>query len=118
MSFLESILAIFGIKVTCVFASILGGLFNYSTKKLKGKQGNSGRHINWMVQKQRARKELGLSILIALVSTMFFIPPLIHQFDLHVSLSPALAFIIGYSGMRLLPAIEQRFNEILKKVLK
>ena len=114
---MESILAIFGIKVSCVLASIFGGLFNYNTRKTQSKIGNSGGHIKWMVERQRARKELWLSIIIAIVSAAFFIPPIIHQFGLHVTFSPAIAFMIGYSGMRLLPAIEHKIKSALDKFL-
>ena len=100
-----------------VLASIAGGLCNYNTKKLSGKKPRGG-HINWLVERKRARSELLLNIIIALISAKFFVPPLIESFALHPSLGPAVAFIIGYSGIRLLPAIEKKINNALDKVLK
>ena len=107
----------YGGKLCCIVASVLGGLFNYNTKKLKSKTPKGG-HISWLVDRQRARQELGLSIIIAVISAEFFIPPLLEIFGLSMLAGPAIAFFIGYSGLRLLPAIEKKLNNALDKVLK
>ena len=97
-----------------VLASIAGGLCNYNTKKIKGKKPKGG-HINWLVERKRHRQELFYNIGIALVSAKFLIPPVMVSFSLHNSFAPALAFFVGYSGMRLLPAIESKIHNILEK---
>ena len=113
---MEYLILAFGAKVACVITSIIGGLCNYNTKKVKSKKGNSGGHVKWAVERQKARKDLFLSLIIAIISVEIFIPPLLHQFNLHVTLAPLLAFFIGYSGMRLLPAIEHKITKFLDKV--
>ena len=42
-------------KVTCVIVSIIGGLCNYHVKKNKGRKPTRGGHINWLVERARAR---------------------------------------------------------------
>ena len=111
---MEYFITHFGITLCCVIASVAGGLFNYNTRKLKLKKPR-GAHINWLVERKRARQELGLSIVIAVVSAEFFIPPLIHMLNISMLAAPAIAFILGYSGIRLLPAIEHKLKSILEK---
>tara|TARA_R110002094_G_scaffold207182_1_gene177586 strand:- start:132 stop:479 length:348 start_codon:yes stop_codon:yes gene_type:complete len=113
---MEYLILAFGAKVACVITSIIGGLCNYNTKKVKSRKGTSGGHIKWAVERHQARKDLFLSLVIAVISVELFIPPLLHQFNLHVTLAPLLAFFIGYSGMRLLPAIEHKLTKFLDKV--
>ena len=40
----------------------------------------------------------------------------INQFDLHITFSPAIAFFIGYSGMRLIPMMERKVSKALDKL--
>lgn len=103
--------------ILIVLASVAGGLVQYNTKKLSGKRPKGG-HIKWLVERNRARRELFLNIVIALVSTVFFIPPLIESCAIHPTFSYAIAFVIGYSGVRLLPAIEKKISSTLDKTLK
>jgi len=99
-----------------IFASIAGGLCNYNTKKVKGRKPKGG-HINWLVKRKQARREFFLNVGIALISAFFFIPPIMHSFDLHHTFAYAIAFLIGYSGMRLLPAIESKITKFLDKTM-
>ena len=99
-----------------IIASVLGGLCQYNTTKHKAKKPR-GSHINWLVKRQRARKELGLNIMIALISCFFFIPAIDHAFTLHITTHYVIAFIIGYSGIRWLPAIEAKLNKILDRTI-
>ena len=98
----------------CIIASIIGGLCNYNTQKVKGKKARGG-HINWLVDRKQARQELFYNICIALASIFFLIPPLVITFNLHTSFEPALAFFIGYSGMRLMPMVLDKIKKTLDK---
>lgn len=111
---MEYFIAQYGSKLCCVIASILGALFNYNKKKLKGKTPKGG-HIHWLIERKRARQELGFTLILAVVTAEFFIPPILHIFNLGMLAGPAIAFFIGYSGMRLLPAIESKIHDILEK---
>ena len=95
-------------RITCVFS-------NYNVKKVKGKTPKGG-HINWLVERKRARIEFMLSVFIAAVSAEFFVPPIVNQFGLHITFSPAIAFFIGYSGMRLIPMMERKVSQALDKL--
>ena len=97
-----------------VIASTAGGLCNYNTKKVKGRQPKGG-HINWLVERKRHRQELFYNIGIALVSAKFLIPPVMESFNLHNTFAPALAFFVGYSGMKLMPMILDKIKKTLDK---
>ena len=112
---MEYLIMTLGLKVACVITSILGGLFNYNQKKIISRKGNSGGHIRWHAERAKARKELFFSLCLAIVSVELFIPPLLYQFGLHTTFAPLLAFLIGYSGMRLVPAIERKIAKVLDK---
>ncbi len=105
----------FGVSVVCMIASVLGGFCNYNVKKAKGKTPLGG-HIKWAVERKRARIEFLLSVCIAAISAEFFVPPIINQLGLHITFSPAIAFFIGYSGMRLIPMIERKISQALDKL--
>tara|TARA_R110002167_G_scaffold317858_3_gene523471 strand:- start:126 stop:455 length:330 start_codon:yes stop_codon:yes gene_type:complete len=102
-------------KVTCIIVSIIGGLCNYHVKKNKGRKPTRGGHINWLVERARARRDLGLNIVIAIISVVLFIPPIIHTFNLHITWAYALAFFIGYSGVKLVPLILDKIKKTLDK---
>ena len=53
--------------IFCIIASIIGGLCNYNTQKVKGRKPKGG-HINWMIHRKNARIELFYNICIAPVS--------------------------------------------------
>ena len=112
---MEYFIAQYGSKLCCVIASILGALFNYNTKKLKGKTPRGG-HVKWLVERQRARQELFFTLILAVVTAEFFIPPLLEIFGLSMLAGPAIAFFIGYSGIRLLPAMEKKISLTLDKL--
>jgi hypothetical protein len=100
--------------IFCIIASIIGGLCNYNTQKIKGRKPKGG-HINWMIHRKNARIELFYNICIALASITFLIPPLVATFNLHTSFEPALAFFIGYSGMKLIPMVLDKVKKTLDK---
>jgi hypothetical protein len=111
---MEYLITHFGSKACCIVASILGALFNYNKKKLKGKTPKGG-HINWLVERKRARQELAFTLILAIVTAEFFIPPLLEIFNLSMLAGPAIAFFIGYSGMRFLPMIETKIEQLINK---
>ena len=106
---MQYLIDMFGVSVVCIIASVLGGLCNYNVKKAKGKAPRGG-HVNWLVERKRARIEVILSVFVAAISAEFFVPPIINQLSLHITFSPAIAFFIGYSGMRLIPMMEQKVS--------
>ena len=91
---MQYLIDMFGVSVVCMVASVLGGFCNYNVKKAKGKVPRGG-HINWLVERKRARIEFMLSVFIAAISAEFFVPPIVNQFGLHITFSPAIAFFIG-----------------------
>ena len=105
----------FGVSFVCIIASVLGGFCNYNVKKVKGKAPRGG-HVNWLVERKRARIEVILSVFVAAISAEFFVPPIINQLGLHITFSPAIAFFIGYSGMRLIPMVERKVSQALDKL--
>ena len=98
---METLLALFGAKWCCVFASGCGGLTNGLVHKWTG----------W----KREAKSLGLAVAVGWVAAEFAIPALMEQFEFGPYTALGIAFMIGYSGIRLLPHLEKR---IVKKVDK
>ena len=94
---METILAIIGAKWCCVFASTCGGLTNGLVHK-------------WTGVAMEA-KNLAVAAIVGWLAAEFFIPALMEWFEFGVYTALAIAFLIGYSGIRLLPKLE-------KKVLK
>ena len=98
---METLLALFGAKWGCVFASGCGGLTNGLVHKWTG----------W----KREAKSLGLAVAVGWVAAEFAIPALMEQFEFGPYTALGIAFMIGYSGIRLLRDLEKR---IVKKVDK
>ena len=93
---MEWLILTVGAKFCCIAASGVGGLANWAVKKA----------ISW--------RDLVLAILVGWAAAEFFIPPIIQHFQLHITWGPALAFLIGFCGIRLLPVIEQTETNKLK----
>ena len=100
---METILAIIGAKWCCVFASPCGGLTNGLVHK-------------WTGFAMEA-KNLAVAAAVGWIAADFFIPMLMEQFEFGVYTALALAFIIGYSGIRLLPRLEKKVFKKLDKAL-
>ena len=96
---METMLAIFGAKWCCVFASGCGGLTNGLVHKWIGWKGEV--------------KNLALAVAVGWIAAEFAIPALMEQFEFGPYTALGIAFMIGYSGIRLLPHLERR---IVKKV--
>ena len=100
---METLLAIFGAKWCCVFASTCGGLTNGLVHK-------------WTGFAMEA-KNLAVAASVGWIAAEFFIPMLMEQFEFGVYTALAIAFLIGYSGIRLLPRLEKKVFKKLDKAL-
>lgn len=100
---METLLTIFGAKWCCVFASTCGGLTNGLVHK-------------WTGFAMEA-KNLAVAAIVGWLAAEFFIPMLMEQFEFGVYTSLAIAFLIGYSGIRILQRIEKKVFKKLDKAL-
>ena len=100
---METLLTVFGAKWCCVFASTCGGLTNGLVHK-------------WTGLAMEA-KNLLIAAVVGWLAAEFFIPALMEWFEFGVYTALAIAFIIGYSGIRLLPRLEKKVFNKLDKAL-
>ena len=100
---METLLALFGAKWCCVFASTMGGLTN----------GLVHTWLGWI----KEAKNLGIAAIVGWIAAEFFIPALMEQFEFGVYTALAIAFFIGYSGIRLLPHLETQVFKRLDKII-
>jgi len=100
---METLLTIFGAKWCCVFASTCGGLTNGLVHK-------------WTGFAMEA-KNLAVAAIVGWLAAEFFIPMLMEQFEFGVYTALAIAFLIGYSGIRILQRIEKKVFKKLDKAL-
>ena len=98
---METLLTVFGAKWCCVFASTCGGLTNGLVHK-------------WTGLAMEA-KNLAVAAIVGWLAAEFFIPALMEWFEFGVYTALAIAFLIGYSGIRLLPKLEKK---VFKKLVK
>ena len=96
---METLVALIGAKWCCVFASTCGGLTN-------------GLVHQWTGFTKEA-KNLAVAAIVGWLAAEFFIPMLMEQFEFGVYTALAIAFFIGYSGIRLLPHLEKK---VFKKI--
>ena len=100
---METLLALFGAKWCCVFASGCGGLTNGLVHKWTG----------WVME----AKNLALSVVVGWIAAEFAIPALMEQFEFGPYTALGIAFLFGYSGIRLLPHLEKRIFKKLDRVI-
>ena len=100
---METMLALFGAKWCCVFASGCGGLTNGLVHKWKG----------WIWE----AKNLAIAVIVGWIAAEFFIPALMEWLEFGTYTALAIAFFIGYSGIRLLPHLETQIFKRLDKVI-
>ena len=100
---METLLALFGAKWCCVFASGCGGLTNGLVHKWTG----------WLTE----AKNLALAVVVGWVAAEFAIPALMEQFEFGPYTALGIAFLIGYSGIRLLPHLEKRIFKKIDRVV-
>ena len=62
-------------------------------------------------------KNLLIAAVVGWLAAEFFIPMLMEQFEFGPYTALAIAFLIGYSGIRLLPHLEKKVFKKLDKAL-
>ena len=100
---METLITLIGAKWCCVFASTCGGLTNGLVHQWTGYA--------------KEIKNLILAALVGWIAAEFFIPMLMEQFQFGTYTALAIAFIIGYSGIRLLPHVEKKLFKKLDDAL-
>tara|TARA_R100000808_G_C2155495_1_gene168221 strand:- start:409 stop:699 length:291 start_codon:yes stop_codon:yes gene_type:complete len=93
---MEALILAIGAKTCCIMASGVGGMCNWAVNKT----------IKWV--------DLLLAVLVGWIAAEFFIPPIMKHFALDIVWGPAIAFIIGYCGIRLLPVLEERAKGMIR----
>ena len=96
---LTELVAMFGAKFCCIAAAGTGGVCNAA------------------VRRKTPVRDILLSVIIGWIAAEFFIPMLVEQFELGVYTALAIAFFIGYSGIRLLPHLEDQVFKRLDNVI-
>ena len=96
---MEFLIQTLGAKLCCVLSAGCGGAANALTK----------RTFNWA-----GVKDVFLALVVGWIAAEFFIPPIMKHWTLDMTWGPAIAFVIGYCGIRLLPAIENRLKKVIK----
>ena len=90
-----------GAKFCGIFASTCGGAANVLTRKQKGWQ---------------AVKDIGIAIVVGWISAEFLIPAAMAYFEFGPEVALALAFLIGYAGVRVLPKLEEVLMSKISKL--
>jgi len=96
---LEALILAIGAKTCCIASAGVGGAANVLTNK----------KFSW-----GGAKDILLAVIVGWIAAEFFIPPIMKHFVLDILWGPAIAFVIGYSGIRLLPLLEERARGIVK----
>jgi len=96
---MEWVIQTLGAKLCCIISSSVGGSVNVLVKK----------QFDWM-----GLKDVGIAIVVGIIAAEWFIPPVMKHWELDMTWGPAMAFVIGYCGIRLLPAIEKRLKKVIK----
>ena len=89
------LIAMFGAKACCIGASGIGGVCNAA------------------VNSKTPVRDLVTSVIIGWVAAEFFIPALMSHFEFGPEIALTIAFMFGYSGVRILSKIE---GNILNKI--
>ena len=99
---METLIALIGAKWCCVLASTVGGASNALLHKWTG-------YIQEL-------KNIAIAVFVGWVAAEFFIPALMEWFEFGTYTALAIAFVIGYSGIRLLPRLEKRLFKQIDKI--
>jgi predicted membrane channel-forming protein YqfA (hemolysin III family) len=91
------LILLIGAKACCIIAGGAGGITNWVVN----------RSIRWL--------DLVVAVFVGWVAAELFIPPIMQHFELAVVWGPAIAFVIGYCGIRLLPVLEGRLKRMIEK---
>ena len=62
-----------------------------------------------------ALKDILLAVIVGWIAAEWFIPPIMKHWALDMTWGPAIAFMIGYCGIRLLPKAEEIIAARLSK---
>ena len=92
---IAELVAMFGAKACCIGAAGTGGI------------------CNAIVRRKTPVRDLLMSVLVGCVAAEFFIPALMAHFGFGTEVALAIAFICGYSGVRIMSKIE---GTILDKI--
>ena len=97
---MEWLIQTLGAKPCCILSSGVGGATNVLTKK----------NFN-----RTALKDILIAIIVGWIAAEWFIPPIMKHWSLDMTWGPAMAFMIGYCGIRLLPKVEEIVTARLSK---
>ena len=86
----------FGAKACCIGASGAGGICNAAMRR------------------KTPVRDILTSVIIGWVAAEFFIPALMAHFEFGVEVALAIAFICGYSGVRMMQKIEGTIFDKIK----
>lgn len=98
MGGLEYWIMTIGAKTCCIAAAGCGGAANALTKRAFNLDG---------------LKDILVAVIVGWIAAEFFIPPIMKHWGLEMIWGPAIAFVIGYSGLRLLPVLEARAKKLI-----
>ena len=92
---LTELVAMFGAKFCCIAAAGTGGVCNAA------------------VRRKTPVRDILLSVIIGWIAAEFFIPALMAHFGFGTEVALAIAFVCGYSGVRIMSKLE---GTILDKI--
>jgi len=98
MGGLEYWIMTIGAKTCCIAAAGAGGATNALTKRAFNLDG---------------LKDILVAVIVGWIAAEFFIPPIMKHWALEMIWGPAIAFVVGYSGLRLLPVLEARARKLI-----
>ena len=93
---LTELVAMFGAKFCCIAAAGTGGVCNAA------------------VRRKTPVRDILLSGIIGWIAAEFFIPALMAHFGFGVEVALAIAFICGYSGVRIMSKLEGTILDKMK----
>ncbi len=99
MGGLEYWIMTIGAKTCCIAASGCGGAVNALTKRAFNLDGV---------------KDVVVAIIVGWIAAELLIPPVMQHWELAIIWGPAIAFMVGYSGLRLLPVVEARARRFIE----
>ena len=93
---LTELVAMFGAKFCCIAAAGTGGVCNAA------------------VRRKTPVRDILLSVIIGWIAAEFFIPALMAHFGFGTEVALAIAFICGYSGVRIMSKLEGTILDKMK----
>ena len=96
---MEALILAIGAKTCCIMSSGIGGVTNVLTNK----------QWDWT-----GVRDIVLAVVVGWIAAEFYIPPIMKHFVLDIFWGPAIAFVVGYCGIRLLPLVEERAKKFVK----